>query len=85
MPDDEAPGLRLTVSEREHLAIVLMGDYDLLKKIEQTPLDCEVDFSVAELDLLDGILAIEIEHLKSCGTRKALVQIRRRIGLLMSL
>jgi len=40
---------------------------------------------VAELDLLDGILAIEIEHLKSCGTRKALVQIRRRIGLLMSL
>ena len=85
MPDDETPGLRLTASEREHLAMVLMGDYDLLRKIEQTPLDQEVDFSAAELDLLDDILAIEIEHLGACGTRKALVQIRKRIGFLMSI
>ena len=85
MSDDEAPGLRLTASEREHLSIVLMGDYDLLKKIELTPPDREVDFSAAELDLLDDILAIEIEHLKSCSTRKVLVQIRKRIGILMSL
>jgi len=85
MPDDEASGLRLTASEREHLAIVLMGDYDLLRKIEQTPLDREVDFSAAELDLLDDILAIELEHLEACSARKALVQIRKRIGLLMSL
>ena len=85
MPDDEAPGLRLTASEREHLAMVLMGDYDLLKKIEQTSVDREVDFSAAELDLLDDILAIEVEHLGACSTRKVLVQIRKRIGLLMSI
>jgi hypothetical protein len=83
MPDDS--GLKLTASEREHLAIVLMGDYDLLKKIEQTPQDGEVAFSVEELDLLDDILAIEVEHLRSCSTRKVLVQIRKRIGILMSL
>ncbi len=85
MTDDEAFGLKLTASEREQLALVLMGEYDLLKKIEQTPLDRDVGFSVAELDLLDGILPTEIEHLKSCSTRKVLVQIRKRIGLLMSL
>jgi len=83
MPDDS--GLKLTASEREHLSIVLMGDYDLLKKIEQTPPDREVDFSSKELDLLDDILAIEVEHLRSCSARKALVQIRKRIALLMSL
>jgi len=83
MPDDS--GLRSAASEREHLAIVLMGDYDLLKRIEQTPLDGEVDFSAAELDLLDDILAIEVEHLGACSARKALVQIRKRIALLMSL
>ncbi|MBM4031402.1 MAG: hypothetical protein FJ291_06395 [Planctomycetes bacterium] len=83
MPDDI--GLKLTASEREQLAMVLMGDYDLLRKIERTPLDREVDFSAAELDLLDDRLAIEVEHLRSCGTRKVLVQIRKRIALLMSL
>jgi len=83
MPDDS--GLRLTPTEREHLTIVLMGDYDLLKKIEQTPPDREVDFSSKEFDLLDDILAIEIEHLRACSARKALAQIRKRIGLLMSL
>ncbi len=85
MPDDEAPGLRLTASERQHLDMVLMGDFDLLKKIEQTPVDHEVDFSAAELELLDDRLAIEVEHLRSCSTRKVLVQIRKRIALLMSL
>jgi len=85
MSDNEPTGLKLTASEREHLAIVLMGDFELLKKIEQTPLDQEVDFSAVELDLLDDILAIEVEHLKSCSTRKVLVQIRKRIGFLMSL
>jgi len=85
MPDDEAPGLRLTASEREQLAMALMGEYDLLKKIEGTPPDREVDFSSKELDLLDDVLAMEIAHLKSCGARKVLVQIRKRIALLMSL
>ena len=85
MPDEEGYGLRLTASEREHLSIVLMGDYDLLKKIEQTPPDHGVDFSAAELDLLDDRLAIEVEHLRSCSIRKVLVQIRKRIALLMSL
>ncbi len=65
--------------------MVLMGDFDLLKKIEQTPVDHEVDFSAAELELLDDRLAIEVEHLRSCSTRKVLVQIRKRIALLMSL
>ena len=85
MPDDEAIGLRLTAAEREQLAFVLMGHSALLKKIEQTPLQDDVDVSAAELDLLDDTLAIEIEHLKSCSARKVLVQIRKRIGLLMSL
>ena len=85
MPSDEASGLRLTASEREHLAIVLMGNYDLLKKIEQTPLDREVDFSTEELDLLDDVLAIEIEHLGACSTRKTLATVRKRIVVLMSL
>jgi len=83
MPDDS--GLKLTASEREHLSIVLMGDYDLLKKIEQTPLNGEVEFSSKELDLLDDILAIEVEHLGACSARKALALIRKRIALLMSL
>jgi len=64
---------------------VLMSDYDLLKKIEQTPLDGEVDFSAAELDLLDDILAIEVEHLGACSQRKVLARIRKQIALLMSL
>ncbi len=85
MPDDEAPRLRLTASERQHLDMVLMGDFDLLKKIEQTPPDREVDFSAAELDLLDDRLASEVGHLGACSTREALVQIRKRIALLMSL
>ena len=67
------------------MAIVPTDDYDLLKKIEQTPLDREVDFSAKELDLLDDILAIEVEHLRACSARKVLVQIRKRIGLLMSI
>jgi len=85
MSDDETSGLRLTLPERELLAVVLMGDYELLKRIEQTPLDGEADFSAAELDLLDDILAIELEHLGACSQRKVLAQIRERIGLLMSL
>jgi hypothetical protein len=83
--DDEAPGLMLTASEREHLDMVLMGDFDLPKRIEQTPVDHEVDFSAAELELLDDRLAIEVEHLRSCSTRRVLVQVRKRIAILMSL
>ena len=67
------------------MAMVLMGDHDLLRKIELTPPDREVDFSSEELDLLDDILAIEVEHLGACSARKALVQIRKRLALLMSL
>jgi hypothetical protein len=65
--------------------MVLMGDHELLRKIEQTPLDGEVDYSAEELDLLDDILAIELEHLGACSQRKTPAQIRKRIGLLLSL
>ena len=85
MPSDEPSGLELTLPERELLAMVLMGDYDLLKRIEQTPLDGEVDFSAVELDLLDDILAIELEHMESRNHRKIVTEIRKQIALLMSL
>jgi len=85
MSNDETSGLRLTLPGRELLAVVLMGDPALQKRIEQTPLDGEVDFSSVELDLLDDILAIELEHLGACSQRKVLAQIRKRIGLLMSI
>lgn len=83
MPDDS--GLKPAVPERELLALVLMGGYDLFKRIEQTPQDGEVDFSSAGLELLDDVLAIELEHLGACSQRKAPAQIRKCLGLLMSL
>ena len=37
MPSDGTCGLTLTKLEREHLAIILMGDFALRERIEQTP------------------------------------------------
>jgi len=85
MPDNESCGLKFSLPERELLANLLMGSYELDERIEQTPLDGEVDFSAAELDLLDDILAIELEHMKSRDHRRMVAQIRKRIALLMSL
>ncbi|MBL7223187.1 MAG: hypothetical protein ISS72_04980 [Candidatus Brocadiae bacterium] len=85
MPDDETNGLYLADPERELLAMVLMGDFALRARVEDTPPGEEVDLTSAELALLDDILAIELEHTKDRSHRRALEQVRERVARILSL
>ncbi|KPK74708.1 MAG: hypothetical protein AMJ79_13400 [Phycisphaerae bacterium SM23_30] len=76
--------LKISPEERRHLTIVLMEEFDLAKRLDQTPLSqSQVEFSFKELEELAGILATEIQHLGAGKVCRTLQTIWNRIENLL--
>lgn len=76
--------LEINPEERQYLAFVLMGEFELAERLDRTPLSqAQVGFSFEELEELSGILTTEIQHLGAGKVCRTLQTIRNRIENLL--